>query len=150
MKFIRLYYWLRIIIMGASLLLLNIFMETEENKTYLNVSVYILIADCGITNIILIVSLKIFTQRFGKTHRFEEGGFKKLRREYIVMIIVSLLRIINALFFVTLPQFEVIPEGDCLDSFSNNPLRTIFFNGVENCVNHLLPIIWVLKIYNLS
>ena len=66
------------------------------------------------------------------------------------MIIISLFRIINDLGFVTLPQWGVIPQGDCIASFSQNPQRTILFNGLGNLLNHLLPIIWVLKIYNIS
>ena len=72
-------------------------------------TVDVLILDCFFSSIVLILSLRIFIVRFGETNRFERNDLKRLKREYVVMIIASVFRIANALFFVILPlQLDIL------------------------------------------
>lgn len=67
------------------------------------------------------------------------------------MIFTSLLRIVIDLFFLIIIPFTGILDGNsCVGPFEQHSFRTIVYTGVGNIVNHLVPILWVIKIYNIS
>lgn len=67
------------------------------------------------------------------------------------MIFTSLLRIIIDLFFlIIVPLLGILDSNSCVGPFEEHPFRTIVYTGFGNIVNHLLPILWIVKIYSIS
>jgi hypothetical protein len=64
----------------------------------------VLLSDCVISNVLLIISLKIFVRRFRQAARLEDNDLKVLKREYVMMIAISLIRVVLDLYFVVIPQ----------------------------------------------
>jgi hypothetical protein len=67
----------------------------------------------------------------------------------MVMIGTSLMRVLIDLIFLSgLPL--AIGNGSCMGAFKDHLLQSLVYQVFGNFVNHLLPICWVLKIYDLS
>jgi hypothetical protein len=67
------------------------------------------------------------------------------------MIFTSAIRIlIDTVFLIIIPITGILDGGGCIGQFSDHAIRTVVYNIIGNIINHVLPIIWVLKIYNLS
>jgi hypothetical protein len=64
------------------------------------------------------------------------------------MIITSGLRIVTDVIFLVFPIVDKSEIKYCVGK--SDILRTIFYNCVANLINHVLPIIWFLKIYSFS
>ena len=60
MSILSVYCIARIVLEGICILLLNIFAEIDNVKTFLDLAIWVLIVDCVITNVFLVTSLKIF------------------------------------------------------------------------------------------
>jgi hypothetical protein len=101
--------------MLATIVLLNIFAQTDKIELFLNINIYLLVFDCFACNFILIVSRNIFIRRFEEAHTLEQDDLRVLKKEYTIMIITSLYRIVLAVFFIILPMRNVFAFGEgCL------------------------------------
>jgi hypothetical protein len=69
---LKVYCIVRIIAQSIGILLVNVFAETGYVETFLSVNIWILIADCFISNALLLTSLKIYMVRFSQSGRLEE------------------------------------------------------------------------------
>jgi hypothetical protein len=90
--------------MAICVVLLNICAERENVTTFLELVLFVLLSDCVISNVLLIISLKIFVRRFRQAARLEDNDLKVLKREYVMMIAISLIRVVLDLYFVVIPQ----------------------------------------------
>lgn len=71
MKLLSFYCYFRIIIEIICILLVNIFAEIEDVRTFVDLAIWVLIVDCVIANIFLVTSLKIFRVRFKQNDKLE-------------------------------------------------------------------------------
>jgi len=108
----------------------------------------VLVFDCTVINVLLLISLKIYILRFRESGRIEESDLRELKQEYGIMIMTSLLRIIIDVAFLIMPILPEDSQGRCIGLVDGHLVRTIFYNCVANIINHVLPIVWFLKIYS--
>jgi len=106
--------------MIATIVLLNIFALTDHIEFYVKLNIYMLVFDCLACNVILCISRSIFIKRFEQANILEQSDLGVLKKEYTIMIITSLYRVVLAVFFIILPM-EGVPGFDfgekCIGSF---------------------------------
>ena len=140
----------RFVSQAAGITLVNIYAESEDISMFSQVNVWILISDSVIMNAYLGLSLKIYLKRLNHIVSIQEEELRKLKIEYSFMIISSLIRVvIDILFLTALPLLvKEHSSSACVGPFSSHIIQSVFYLIIGNVVNHILPIIWVLKIYS--
>jgi hypothetical protein len=127
----------------------NIYATTDRIELFSQINIWILILDSVIMNVYLGLSLKIYLKRFNHISSMKEKEIRKLKIEYFFMIVSSFMRVvIDILFLTALPLFiKEHSRDECIAPFSSHVFQSIFYLIVGNVINHILPIIWILKIY---
>lgn len=146
--YLNFYYILRIMAQGTGIILINIYAESNEIGKISKINAWILIIDAVIMQVYLFISLKIFVKAIGFIPAMKSKEIKTLKTEYYLMIFSSFLRVIIDIIFLGLPWITSSANEACIGDFSTHVFHSIFYNVLGNIINHYLPIICILKVYN--
>ena len=146
--YLNFYYILRIVAQGTGIILINIYAQGNEIGKVAKINAWILIIDAVIMQAFLLFSLKIFVKAVGFIPAMKSREKRTLKTEYYLMIFSSFLRVIIDLVFLGLPWITSSASEACLGDFSTHAFHSIFYNVLGNIINHYLPIICILKVYD--
>lgn len=141
------YLIVRLALQSIGIALVNIYANSDKISFFSQINIWILMFDSVITNIFLALSLKIYLKAIKLIYTIDQQDLVTLKIEYTLMIVTSFMRIVIDIPFLIMPMF-IKSNNPCIGDFNSHIMQTIFYNIFGNIINHFLPIIWTLKIYN--
>jgi hypothetical protein len=101
MRLLTVYRAVRLFIQPMGIFLVILLGNTDMIETLLEINIWVLISDSIISNVFLVTSLRIFVVKFRQLVQLSEKDLRKLKIEYVVMMMTSVMRfVIDSIIFL--------------------------------------------------